>query len=116
MGCVVLGSCTDDTVGARVETSFRANENGDRIGRPGSGLPSTAITLARGRCAGLDRAAGTLVVSETATPAQQLVAGVGARAVISSVWGALLWHALPRHHAVAWAGWAGSPSRRSISG
>jgi hypothetical protein len=69
----------------------------------GSGIPSTASNLARGRPL-LDstRAAGTMVVGRSARPTAQLVAGAAAHVAISSFWTTVLWYGLPRRHSIWW--------------
>jgi hypothetical protein len=74
----------------------------------GSGAPSTIITLGRrGDLLASTRAAGTLVLSDSAPPALRLVAGTCAHGAISTFWGALLWRLLPARHTVLLGGLAG---------
>jgi hypothetical protein len=74
----------------------------------GSGLPSTVSTIARGgELLESTRAAGTLLVGESAAAPTRLVAGGIAHTAISAFWGVVVWRALPDRHTVAWGGAAG---------
>jgi hypothetical protein len=64
--------------------------------------------VARGRSIlASTRAAGTLLVGDTAAPATTLVAGVAVHLAISTFWGTVLWFRLPRRHAPGWGAVAG---------
>jgi len=78
------------------------------VGGTASGLPSTAWTIARHQdVLASTRAAGTLLVPDTATPARQLAAGALAHALLSTGWAAVLVAGLPRRGTVAAGAGAG---------
>lgn len=73
-----------------------------------SGVPSTAYNVARGRDPlQATKAAGTLLVPETAPPWALVGAAVTVHFAISLAWAALLDRALPERNRVAWGAAAG---------
>ena len=74
----------------------------------GSGLPSTVVTVLRRReLLESTRAAGTLLVRESASAPTRLVAGGVSHLVISFFWGTIVWRSLPERHTMAWGSVAG---------
>ena len=80
---------------------FRATVRAALVAGALSGLPSTAWTLARRQDVfASTRAAGTLLVPDSAPPRTLLAAGALAHAALSTGWAAVLVVALPRRGAV----------------
>ena len=80
----------------------------------GSGVPSTVVTIARGgEPLQSTRAAGTLLVGESAPASTRLAAGGVSHVAISIFWGTLAWRSLPDRHTTAWGAVAGSGCRRA---
>ena len=74
----------------------------------GSGVPSTVVTIARGgEPLESTRAAGTLLVGESAAASTRLAAGGVTHVAISIFWGTLAWRSLPDRHTTAWGAMAG---------
>jgi hypothetical protein len=69
-----------------------------------SGIPSTLYAAATGGdVAEATRAAGAMLISASASPAELFAAAALVHSAVSLYWATILWLALPRRHTALWA-------------